>query len=102
MPVSAQTATGLRGLVTKGPITPVCQVDVACDVPAAGVKLTFTRGEYTKSVTTGDDGRYRVLLPAGVYAVRVVPARFGFAPRSATVLAGRVRIRNFSIDTGIR
>ncbi len=55
-----------------------------------------------KSVTTAVDGRYRVLLAPGRYVVRIPSARFGSDPRIATVIAGRMTVRNISIDTGIR
>jgi hypothetical protein len=94
--------TGLRGLVTRGPITPVCREGVPCSAPAKNVRLTFARGAVSRSVTTGLDGRYRVALAAGTYTVKIAGARFGYAPRSVVVLAGRVVVRNIAIDTGIR
>ena len=102
-PVAAHsTSTGLRGLVTRGPITPVCQEGVSCSAPSKHTTLVFTRDGVSKSVVTGEDGRYSVVLAAGTYVVRIPSARFGFRPRSATVVAGRMTVRNFSIDTGIR
>ena len=103
VPAGARTeATGLRGLVTRGPITPVCKVGVSCTAPSKHTTLTFTRNGVTKSVVTGDDGRYSILLAAGTYAVRIPTAKFSYTPRTATVAPGRMSIRNFSIDTGIR
>jgi hypothetical protein len=98
----ATTGTGLRGLVVRGPVRPVCQPGVSCDAPAKHVTLTFTRSGVSKSVVTGDDGRYRILLAAGTYAVRIPSAKLGFSPRSAVVTGGRISVRNFSIDTGMR
>jgi len=103
LPAAAGTqSTGLRGLVIRGPITPVCQEGVPCSAPAKHVKITFVRYGIAKSVFTGADGRYLVALTAGTYAVRFPSARFGFRPRTAFVPAGRMATRNFSIDTGIR
>ena len=103
MPASASVrSTGLRGLVSRGPISPVCQAGTSCDTPSKHTTLTFTRNGVTKSAVTGTDGGYSVLLAAGAYAVRIPTAKFGFTPRSVTVVAGRMSIRNFSIDTGIR
>lgn len=97
------TSTGLRGLVTRGPITPVCRVDTPCSAPAKHTTVVFTRNGVSKSAVTGDDGRYSILLAAGTYAVRIpTAAKFGFTPRTVVVTAGRMSIRNFSIDTGIR
>jgi hypothetical protein len=104
VPVAEGTtaATGVRGLVTKGPITPVCQEGVPCSGPAKHVKITFVRAGVAKSVFTGKAGRYSILLTAGTYAVRFPASQFGFRPRSALVVAGRMSTRNFSLDTGIR
>ena len=103
VPASAGTTSGLRGLVTRGPVTPVCRVDTPCSAPAKHTTVVFARNGVSKSVVTGDDGRYSILLAAGSYAVRIpTGARFGFKPRSVYVPAGRMSTRNFSIDTGIR
>jgi hypothetical protein len=95
-------ATGLRGLVTKGPTTPVCKAGESCSAPAKHVTLVFTRNGVSNQTTTGDDGRYSIRLAAGAYTVRIPSARFGFDPRTAAVAAGRMATRNFDIDTGIR
>jgi len=99
------TATGLKGLVKRGPITPVCRVSVPCDEPARGVKLVFSRsGKVVATATTNQKGWYRVTLRPGRYAVRT--NRKGYerrtSPASATVRSDRVSRRDFMIDTGIR
>jgi hypothetical protein len=102
-PAAAGTVgTGLRGLVTRGPITPVCKEGVPCSAPAKHIKITFVRNGVAKSVVTGADGRYTIALTGGTYAVRFPSAPFGFRPRTVFVPAGRLSTRNFSIDTGIR
>jgi hypothetical protein len=60
------------------------------------------RSGVAKTVVTGANGRYSILLAAGTYAVRFPSARFGFRPHSAVVVAGRMTTHDFSIDTGIR
>jgi hypothetical protein len=95
-------ATGVRGLVMRGPIAPVCQEGAPCSAPAKHMKITFMRAGVAKTVVTGANGRYSILLAPGTYSVRFPSAKFGFRPRSATVVAGRMSTRNFSIDTGIR
>ncbi len=101
---SAHSAsTGLQGVVTRGPITPVCQEGVPCSAPAKHATLTFSRNGVSYSATTDDQGHYLIHLAAGTWTVRIAPAtKFGFKPQAAYVRAGVVRVQNFSIDTGIR
>ena len=94
----------LHGTVTRGPITPVCQEGVPCSAPAGHVTLIFRRAGTTTKTTTDANGRYRVRLKAGSYAVRTNQKPFGTTPRPANVrvVAGRDRTVPFFIDTGIR
>jgi carboxypeptidase family protein len=102
VPAGAATG-GLRGVVTRGPVTPVCKVGTPCDAPAKNVTVIFVRNGVSRSVTTDDSGRYLIRLGAGTWAVRIPSAaKFGFKPQTAYVRAGVVRVQNFSIDTGIR
>ena len=102
-PAAAAGPSGLRGVVRRGPIRPVCQVGVPCSAPAQHVTLVFLRnGAAAGRVTTDGQGRYRILLAPGAYAVRIAGVRFGFRPQQVSVPAGRIAVRPFSIDTGIR
>jgi hypothetical protein len=101
------TASGLRGLVTRGPIAPLCVDGQPCSEPAAHVTLVFSHnGRVVGRAVTKGDGRYRVRLPAGLYSVkRPGPAATigrGLEPDHARVRPGRFRRVDFSIDTGIR
>jgi hypothetical protein len=96
---------GLKGRVMRGPIMPVCRINVPCDEPARGVKLVFSRsGRIVATVITNQRGWYRVPLRPGRYAVRT--NRRGFerktSPSAATVPSDRFARRDFHIDTGIR
>ncbi len=99
---SVRGASGLRGVVMRGPIQPVCSAEQPCDAPAPHVKLTFRHGGVSRTATTDAHGHYALALPAGSYSVVIAPGRFGYAPKTVAVPAGRVAVRNFSIDTGIR
>jgi hypothetical protein len=101
---TATTRSGLRGVVRRAPIGPVCIAEKPCSAPVKHAKLTFTRGTVSRSVVTDADGRYRMLLAPGRYTVRIgaTVARFGSKPQTAVVTAGRITVRNFTIDTGIR
>jgi hypothetical protein len=96
----------LAGLVTRGPIVPVCAVEQPCDEPAKDVTLLFSRNDRVVGrVVTDDQGRYRLRLPAGLYTVRR-PATASIdrklEPNHVRVYAGRLIRVDFSIDTGIR
>lgn len=96
----------LAGLVTRGPITPVCAVEQPCDEPAPNVTLLFTRnGTVIGRAMTDRNGHYRVRLPGGAYVVRRPSATTidrKLAPNRVWVAAARTRLIDFSIDTGIR
>jgi hypothetical protein len=106
---SAATASpphnGFYGVVRKGPITPVCRLGIACDAPVQ-VTLVFSRsGSDVARTRSSTEGRYRIALPAGYYAVRTVE-RIGIdhsiRPRNVHVRSDHVDRLDFSIDTGIR
>jgi hypothetical protein len=99
--------SGLHGIVTKGPITPVCRVGTPCSAPAQ-VTLIFRRTTgvtrvYRTRTTTA--GIYRITLPAGYYTVTIAEP-IGI---DRTVRPARIHVRvgyndklDFRIDTGIR
>ena len=103
---AATTPAGLRGLVARGPIAPVCVAGQPCSAPAKNVVLVFSRnGRVVRRVTTNEKGRYRVALAPGLYAVRLKTRQSigrGLEPAHARVVANRFRRVDFSIDTGIR
>ena len=103
---SATETSGLRGLVTRGPITPICTIEQPCDEPAANVKLAFLRaGQVVRTVRTDENGKYRAVLRPGAYSVQVARGAAigrGLTPRMVRVVRGRFVRVDFSIDTGIR
>ena len=98
--------SGLHGLVVRGPISPMCVAEQPCTAPAKNVTLLFSRnGHIVGRTVTDSTGRYRLRLPAGLYAVRrTVPITIGrgMEPDRARVYAGRFVRVDVSIDTGIR
>jgi hypothetical protein len=100
--VLAALLSGLYGVVTRGPTTPVCRVDVPCTKPYGNSTLVFTRPGVTRKVTTDAQGKYRVALPAGRWSLRVQDAHFGWRPSTVTVPSGRYAKLNVFVDTGIR
>ena len=103
---AATSSSGLRGLVTRGPIAPVCAAGQPCSEPAKDVTLVFSRnGRVVRRARTNDQGRYRVALVPGLYTVRLTPRPRigrGLEPVRARVVRARFRRLDFSIDTGIR
>jgi hypothetical protein len=96
----AAASGGLHGTVTRGPITPTCIQDEPCSAPAKGLTLSFSKnGVIVARVKTGDDGSYRVRLPAGTYFVLGgQPVR----PQHVNVRDSGFRQVDFSFDTKIR
>lgn len=100
-------ATGLYGVVSRGPITPVCVYGVPCSKVLPGVKLIFSAdGQALAQVKTSSDGSYRIELAPGDYLVRAEHTA-GFADRAPA--PSRVRVTDngmkhvdFRFDTGIR
>jgi hypothetical protein len=103
---AATVPSGLRGVVTRGPITPVCAAEQPCDGPAKHATLLFSRnGSVVGRTTTDLEGHYRVQLPPGLYQVsRAVASKIGrgIEPDHARVRPARFVRVDFSIDTGIR
>jgi hypothetical protein len=98
---------GLFGTVLAGPTQPVCTTDDPCYEPVR-VTLVFSRlatGKEAGRIRSTKEGRFRLGLPAGYYAVRTVE-RIGIdrsvAPRRVRVRAGQFDRIVFRIDTGIR
>jgi hypothetical protein len=106
---AAQATTvrsGLYGVVMRGPISPVCVAEQPCTEPARNVALLFSRdGRVIGRTVTDNAGRFRVRLPAGLYAVRRAASQGidrRLDPNQARIRAGRFSRVDFLIDTGIR
>ena len=101
---AASPRSGLYGTVMRGPIMPVCRVDVPCDGPAPNVILTFSGTGLVRKTQADEHGAYRIGLPPGIYSVRTNSRPFGVTPRPARVhvRAGHWDTIVFTIDTGIR
>jgi carboxypeptidase family protein len=93
--------SGLRGLVLRGPTTPVCRAELPCAAPVKGATLRFIRAGSTHISKTDAHGRYRIALAPGTYTVRIAGARRP-KPSLVRVRTGHVFVANFTIDTGIR
>src|SRR5438093_800625 len=98
--------TGLTGTVVRGPITPVCQINVPCDAPFSASFDVLRGGRRVASFRSDADGHFTVKLPPGKYVV--VPATD--APlmhpsaqaKSVEVGAEGITSIDLVFDTGIR
>ena len=98
----------LAGSVTLWPASPVERPGVPTPRrPAPGVKIMIygpERQEIT-SVTTKDQGEFRVHLPPGTYLVEMAPDKRGFTknlPATVTITPGQETRLNILLDTGLR
>jgi len=99
--------TGLTGVVMRGPVTPVCRVDVPCDQPfSAG--FTVEQGSRRMSTFTSDaSGQFTVFLEPGAYTIVPGPDAPIISPSSqkkpVTVAdTGTLTVVQLMFDTGIR
>ena len=94
----AIVASGLHGIVMKGPTSPVCRTGVPCSAPAQVTLLFHRTGPTprlyrTRSTATG---AYRIALPAGYYTVTTAEKDRDHAAtsaRSASTSAPATRTR---------
>jgi hypothetical protein len=104
-PTHVIAPSGLRGVVTRSPIMPVCMEGVPCSAPAKNTPLVFfQRGRRVRTRTDGV-GRYRVALAPGWWSVATTIAPrigSGIEPHTVRVFAARFRVVDLDIDTGIR
>lgn len=105
-PLSPTLSTGLTGVVVRGPIAPVCEVDLSCDAPFSAAFNVYQDARRVAGFRSDADGRFTVMLPAGVY--RLVPnadAPIIQPPAQAKTVevlsAGLTQVR-LKFDTGIR
>ena len=61
--------TGLTGVVVRGPVTPVCRVDVPCDAPFSAAFTVQRSGRIVAQFQSDTSGQFSVLLAPGDYVV---------------------------------
>lgn len=99
--------SGIAGLVLIGPMCPVVSEDDPCpDRPfAATLEVWDEAGRLVCLTRSGDDGRFRMGLPPGVFEVVPENGEFGLPyaqPQTVTVVAGRYTDVLVNYDSGIR
>lgn len=99
-------STGLAGTVMRGPVTPVCRVDVPCEAPFSASFDVRRDGVRVAGFQSDQEGKFTVMLAPGTYDV--VPA--ANAPlmnpslQAKTVTVDRAGLTEVHLlfDTGIR
>ena len=102
---STTGSAGLRGVVMRGPTSPVCRVDEPCEEPAANVVLVFSQaGHVVARTKTGPLGGYRITLKRGRYLVATARRTIGvgLTPRAVVVPRAQFARVDFHLDTGIQ
>ncbi|HWK08978.1 MAG TPA: hypothetical protein VNR64_02930 [Vicinamibacterales bacterium] len=105
-PAGPTITTGLTGVVVRGPIAPVCQVQTACDAPFAATFSVEQGGRRVTDFRSDENGHFTVTLAQGTY--RIVPGAdapvISPASQAKTVEVmpvGLTEVR-LEFDTGIR
>jgi hypothetical protein len=99
--------TGLTGVVTRGPVTPVCRVDVPCDAPFSATFNVERAGRRVAQFQSDASGQFTVFLQPGGYTVVPNADAPIIAPtsqvKSVTVGdTGTLTVVRLMFDTGIR
>jgi hypothetical protein len=103
---AAPSDTALVGTVVRGPVLPVCRVDVPCDAPfSAG--FTVRQGDRAVAAFRSDSqGHFEVPLARGMYVVVPGPDAPIFSPgaqaRDVVVGSSGPTTVLLHFDTGIR
>jgi hypothetical protein len=99
--------TGLTGIVTRGPITPVCRVDVPCDAPFSATFNVERAGRRVAQFQSDVSGQFTVFLQPGGYTVvpnADAPIIAPTAQAKPVTVAdnGMLTVVRLAFDTGIR
>jgi hypothetical protein len=105
-PTQSTPTTGLSGIVLRGPIAPVCQVDKPCDGPFSADFIVDRDGKQVGQFRSDSAGLFTVWLSPGTY--RIIPGSDAplIVPTSQAkqVEVGAIGLTNVRLefDTGIR
>ena len=104
---SPSPITGLTGVVMRGPVTPVCRVDVPCDAPFSAAFNVNKEGRRIAQFQSDAAGQFTVFLAPGSYTVVPNADAPIISPssqsKSVTVADnGMLTVVRLTFDTGIR
>ena len=96
----------LSGIVRRGPVTPVCQVDVPCEAPFSATFEVRRNNRRVAAFSTSQNGTFRIRVPAG--ELQIIPTDNApiISPSSqvktVSLAAGDSVYVDLLFDTGIR
>ena len=105
-PTQSTPTTGLTGIVLRGRVTPLCQVDKPCDGPFSADFIVERHGNQVGQFRSDSAGIFTVRLSPGIY--RIIPGSDAplITPTSQArqVEVGAIGLTNVRLefDTGIR
>lgn len=99
--------TGLTGVVIRGPITPVCRIDLPCDAPFSAGFTVQRAGRRVADFRSDSSGQFTVFLAPGAYTVVPNSDAGIISPTSQTKSVtvadtGMLTVVRLMFDTGIR
>src|SRR4051794_30646113 len=102
-PASPAPTTGLTGTVVRGPITPVCRIDIPCDAPFSATFNVQEASKHVASFQSASDGHFTVFLAPGIYQVIPGPTAPLIAPvsqvKTVEVEAAGLTVVQLDFDT---
>ena len=106
-PDAPSPATGLTGIVTRGPIAPVCRIDVPCDAPFTATFNVERSGRRVTQFQSDASGQFTVFLAPGGYTIVPNADAPIFVPAAQTKPVtvadiGTLTVVRLMFDTGIR
>ena len=104
---SPSPTTGLTGVVMRGPVTPVCRVDVPCDAPFTATFTVEQDGRRFAQFQSDAGGQFTVYLKPGAYTIvpgADAPIIGASLQRKSVMVAdnGMLTVVRLTFDTGIR
>jgi hypothetical protein len=104
---SPSTTTGLTGVVMRGPVAPVCRVDVPCDAPFSASFMVEQDGRRVAQFQSDAAGQFTVYLRPGGYVIvpgADAPIIGASQQRKSVTVAddAMLTVVRLTFDTGIR
>ena len=105
-PGGDETESGIEGVVTRGPIQPVCVVNAPCDEPFAALFHVIQGGRELATFRSDRQGQFSIELLPGDYTITpdsTAPILFPTQQAKTVRVKPNSKVRvELDFDTGIR